>query len=120
MSTTISYAGGITIRPVFAVSGTGDVEITSRTITHDILDGAPVHTLRPARPRQGTLKLLFDSSTASHTAANALSAPAVYIVESDDDPTINMLRMIVRRISTEQQADADGLWLLSVDYESVV
>lgn len=118
MTTTISYSGGVTVTPDLALHASADVEIGSRTVTHEILDGAPVHTLRPARPKTGTIHLLFTSSARAHAAADALVAPDVYTVTSDDDVSLN-LRIIIRSVRVEQAADARRNWAVHVGYEAV-
>ncbi|CAH0262797.1 hypothetical protein SRABI98_03551 [Microbacterium sp. Bi98] len=118
MSTTLSYAGGTPIQPDFTVVGSGDAEIVSRTITHEILDGPPVHTMRPARPQTGTLELLFATSARAHQAKDRLTAAAVYTIvstDSDDLPS----RIIVRGLRVSQHEDAAKIWTVYVDYEAV-
>lgn len=119
MTTTISYPGGVTITPHLVLLGSGDVEVESRTITHDILDGAPVHTLRSARPQTGTLRLLFTSSASASAAQGALTAADVYTVASTDDPALNF-RMVVRTVIREQSEDAAAVWTVSIEYEAVL
>lgn len=118
MTTTITYSGGITVTPDLALHGSADVEISSRTITHEILDGDPVHTLRPASPQTGTITLMFSTSARAHAAKEALTAPDVYTVASDDDASLN-LRIIVRSVRVAQHADDRHRWTVSVDYEAV-
>lgn len=118
MSTTITYPGGTTIRPDFAVTGSADAEIISRTITHEILDGPPVHTMRPARPQSGTLELLFKSSDRAHQAKDRLTAAAVYTIVSTDNSDLPS-RIVVRSVRVTQHEDATRIWTVYVDYEAV-
>ena len=119
MTTTITYSGGVPVTGQLALHSSGDVTVTSRTITHEILDGAPVHTLRPAKPQTGTIKLLFSTSALAHNAVDALSAPDVYTVTSTDDESLN-LRIVIRSVRVEQASPAVTRWTVSIEYESVV
>lgn len=118
MTTTITYSDGSTIRPMLVLLGSADVEVTSRSLTHEILDGPPVYTLRPTRPQTGTIKLLFGSSAAAHAARGALTAADVYTVSSDDDAALN-LRFLVRTVRAEQHDEATSIWTITIDYEAV-
>lgn len=116
--TVITYPGGHPVTPDFVVVGSADAEIQSRSITHEILDGAPVHTLRPARPQTGTLTCLFSTSARAHGAKDALTAADVYTVTSTEDPALNR-RMLVRSVRVEQDAETAGVWVVRIDYEAV-
>ena len=120
MTTTITYPGGITIRPDILVVGSGDAEVDGRSITHDILDGAPVHTLRTARPQTGRLTCTFSSSALAHEAKDALTAAEVYTVTSDDEEAVNGLRMLVRSVRVTQDTETGVVWFVRIDYGAVV
>lgn len=117
MTTTITYPGGTPIVPDFAALGSLNAEVVSRTITHEILDGPPVHTLQPAKPQTGTLLLEFSTATRAHAAKDRLTAAAVYTVISDDSPHFPG-RIIVRRVTVTQRDTASD-WVVTVDYEEV-
>lgn len=119
MSTTITYPGGTPIVPTLAVLGSANVEVESRTITHEILDGPPVHTLRRTRPQTGELELLFVSSSAAHAAKDQLIAADVYTVTSTDDAALN-LRIIIRSVVVEQSTEIATMWSVRVAYEAVL
>lgn len=119
MSTTLTYAGGTPIEADFAVAGSADAQVNSRTIAHEILDGPPVYTVRPAGPQSGTLELLFASSARAHNAKDRLTAAAVYTIISTDSDRLPA-RIIVRTVRVSQHEDAAKLWTVYVDYEAVV
>lgn len=119
MSTTLTYAGGTPIEADFAVAGSGNAEVISRTISHEILDGPPVHTMRPARPQSGTLELLFTTSERAHLAKDRLTAAAVYTIVSTDSLNLPS-RIVVRTVRVSQHEDATKVWTVYVDYEAVI
>lgn len=117
MTTTLTYPGGTPIEPDFAALGSLNSEVVSRTITHEILDGPPVHTLQPAKPQTGTLHLEFSNAGRAHSAKDRLTAAAVYRITSTDSPHFPA-RIIVRRVAIAQRDNAKA-WVVSVDYEEV-
>lgn len=118
MSTILTYPGGSAIIADFAARGTADAEVVSRTITHEILDGPPVHTLRPAKPQTGTLTLLFSTEQTAHRAKDQLTAAAVFTITSTDSANLPA-RIIVRTVRVEQHDRAEGVWTVLIDYEAV-
>lgn len=116
---TITYSGGTPIVPDVAVAGSVDAEVVGRSITHDILDGPPVHTLRPTLPQTGTLELLFTSSSRAHAAKDRLGAAAIYTLTSTESANLPS-RFIVRSVAVKQGRTVARLWTVFVDYEAVV
>ncbi|KQR43435.1 hypothetical protein ASF87_16730 [Microbacterium sp. Leaf161] len=119
MITSITYPGGTPIVPDITVVGSVDAEVVSRSITHEILDGPPVHTLRPSKPQTGTLRLLFTTSAKAHAAKDQLTAAAVYTISSTAGTNLPS-RFVVRSVTVTQSRAVANVWTVSVDYEAVV
>lgn len=117
MPTMLTYSGG-SITPMFVAAGSANILSETRTITHEILDGAPVYTLRRALPVEGAFELLFSTVEEAHQAVGVLGAPEPFTVSSDESPVLNG-RIIVLRAEVEQADDVD-VWVVTVEYRAVV
>jgi hypothetical protein len=112
MTTTITYPGGPAMVPTMPLAASGMLRARTRNVTHTILDGDPVHTLRRAEPATGTLRLLFDSETAALDCFTAHMLPAVFTVVDDDSALLNF--DYIATDSPEIQIDEESLELWTV------
>jgi hypothetical protein len=118
---TVTYPGGMTITPTLALIDTASMSSTPRTVVHDILDGPPVHTLRPAAPLSGTLQLAFYTEQAATDAMLAHRTASLFTVTSTDNALLNFNYVVTGgdiRIALDPQT-ASG-WVLSVPFQEVV
>lgn len=121
MTTSISYDGGATIRPTLALIETAALTSAPRTVVHDILDGPPVHTLRPASPTRGTLALGFVDETAATDCLRAHQLAAVFTITSDENALVNFQYVVTGadlRIELDEESRAG--WIVRVSYQAVV
>lgn len=117
--TTITYAGGPVITPTLALIDTASVVSEARTVVHDILDGEPVHTLRPASPLRGRLVLGFLSEQEALDCLQAHRLASVFTIASD--VTLVNFRYIVTggELALAPDEDTQAGWVLEVPYQEV-
>ncbi|MBN9207282.1 MAG: hypothetical protein J0H96_01300 [Microbacterium ginsengisoli] len=89
------------------------------TLVHPILgSSSPDITLRPARLRSGTLRLVFLSETAAKAAEDALSAAAVFTLTTDRT-TLPSTLVITDRITRALDDATRAAWIVTVGYQEV-
>jgi hypothetical protein len=118
MANTIT-AGATIIAPTL-IDGY-EAERAGGTIVHPILGRTnPDVTLRPASLRTGTLKLLFADEAPALAAWNALSAGAVFRLQSDER-TVGMYFVVPEgeRIAFRLNDEARTGWHLDVPFQEV-
>lgn len=120
MATTITYQGGNTITPSLVTIDTFDMATEPRTVVHDILDGPPVHTLRPAAPLTGTLQLLFRTEQAATDCMRSHRVPALFTVASTDRPVLNFDYVVTGgAITLTIDAETASHWIVGVPFQGV-
>lgn len=120
MSTTITYDGGQTLRPNVVNITSVTAASRARVVSHDVLDGPPVHTLRPAAPARGELELLFYSETAARDCFEAHRLAAVFTMESTDRALLNVKYIVTDDIDVTLDRDTASHWKVTVRYEAVL
>lgn len=120
MPATITYAGGVPVVPELALVATFATEQQSRHIVHEILDGPPVFTLRPAGPRTGTLSLLFTTEGAADDARDVHTLPAVFSYADTDRPSANMEYIVTGLLGVKLDPETAARWVLAVPFTEVI
>ncbi len=119
MSATITHAGGI-ITPVLIDGYESERAAGSRV--HRILGSANVDvTLRPAGPRRGTLRLLFDDEAMSGAAELALARGEVFTLDVAERASTQMRFVIPEggALSRELDADTRSHWIVAAAFHEV-
>ncbi|MDR2294515.1 MAG: hypothetical protein LBE05_04860 [Microbacterium sp.] len=117
--TTITYTGGSPITPTLVEIDTASYSATARTVVHDILDGPPVHTLRPSAPHRGTLVLLFNDPTRAADCERIHRSASTFTVTSGDQARLNFEYVVTGDVRLEQDQSALNVWHVRVDYQAV-
>ena len=111
-------SGGTTLEPIL-VDGYRSVR-SAGNIVHTLVDNEwPAITLRPARPRTGTLNLLcaeLDDALAMdtlHAAANVVT-----LVDSDH-PGLNMTYVASGTVQLELDNETRSRWWVRVDFQEI-
>jgi hypothetical protein len=120
--TTITYAGGTAIVPDIAAVQSASLRSRSRVKSHEILDGPPVHTLRPASPSTGELRLVFDAAIAAADCYTAHQLPAVFTL-TDPDVSVLNFRYVLQdggEARLELDPDTQSTWVVVVPYQAVI
>lgn len=118
--TTITYDGGPIITPDLVDISSVTARSASRVVSHDILDGSPVHTLRPASPARGTLALVFVTETAARDCFEAHRVAAVFTMTSPDRALLNLRYVVTDDIDIALDEDTAAHWVITVRYEAVI
>lgn len=119
--TVISYAGGADIAPDQTDIATAAFISEPRTVVHDILDGPPVYTLRPADPRTGILRLGFTTEQAALDCFESHRIPSVFTVSSTESIALNFAYIVAGgRVSFELDRETGRLWTVEVPYQEVL
>lgn len=116
MTTTITYDGGPAITPRLALIGSHERERQSRTVTHEILGGPPVFTLRPASTSTGTLMLLFTNEQDAADAYDAHELAAVFTITDTTRGALNFTYVVDGAIRSRLDPDTADTWRVEVQY----
>lgn len=122
MSITITYSGGPIMRPRSASVDSYAATAASRTRTHSILDGPPVHTLRAAEPLEGTLTLLFLDEISARDCHSAHMLADVFTIADTARALLNF-RYVVPEGETpgvKLEDETRRRWIVTVPYQVVV
>ena len=120
MSTTITYAGGPTMSPRLTLVESGQQTAAARTVSHDILDGPPVHTLRPAAPSTGTLHHLFDTYIEAKDCYEAHRLATVYTIADPDVDLINFQYVVQGELDIHIDEETQDAWVVLVPYQELI
>lgn len=117
---TITYQGGATITPYMALLDTAAFASEPRTVVHDVLDGPPVYSLRPAGPVRGVLVIGFLSEQAATDAWRVHMVPAIFEIADTESASLNFRYVVsggdIELAIEDQTANA---WVLRVPYVEV-
>jgi len=93
----------------------------SRAIYHPILGFSPtaVVSLRPARPRSGTMSLVVAEEWIANNIVLTVCAGLVCRLEDTDRPALNMNFVVVGDTTLELDDDTRDVWLITIDYQEV-
>lgn len=118
MSATITASvGGVTL-PLL-VTGY-DTARQSRNIVHDLLSDDIAVILVPARPRSGTLELLYDDETNARGALDLHGQASTFDLVSDERESVNMTYVVDGEVRLTLEDETRSLWLLAVGYQEVI
>lgn len=116
----ITYDGGPVMRPTVALRRTAALRSAPRNTSHDILDGPPVYTLRPAGPLSGVLELGFTSEVDALDCLQAHRIAAVFTVTTDESALIGFRYVVVDGDLAVAIDDETGAgWLVSIPFQEV-
>jgi hypothetical protein len=117
MASTITQ-GGTTVTPELVLGY--DSSRTSGNIVHWILGRPdPDVTLRPARLRKGTLKLLFASESAAGTCFRLHGGAGVFVLADSDVESVGMRYVVDGNIDIGLDPQTQEMWLVSVAYQEI-
>jgi hypothetical protein len=89
-------------------------------ILHEIVGTSyPAATLRVARPRTGSLSMLFADEATARDAADLLCRASKFALTDTDRPTIRMSFVASGSISLTLDPETLTYWILDVDYQEV-
>lgn len=120
MPTTITTSpAGQTIRPTLVLGF--ETAIETRHITHEVLGtGAVDVTMRPAAPRSGTLRLLFETENAAATAFSLhFDANTFTLADTDRPLVVNMRYVPIGAVRLVLDDESRSLWTVEVPYQEV-
>lgn len=94
----------------------------ARTIAHTIIGrAADDFTLRPAGPRTGTLKLVFDDAASADEARTLHAGVHVWTLVDPDVSTIGMQYVVEGgSISPALDDETRAVWIVSVPFREVL
>ena len=119
--TTVTYPGGPILTPTAVEVSSGAASSRSRVVSHEILDGPPVHTLRPAGPIRGTLALIFTDETDANDAFEVHRIPAVFTLATADRAFLNMTYVVTEGyVQIELDDETAAFWTVTVPFEEVI
>jgi hypothetical protein len=118
VTTVLTDSTGVTTTPLLALGYETSRE--SANILHWILGRPdPDVTLRTAKLRRGTLRLLYADETSAARACQLHAAAEVWTLTDDDLPTANM-RYVVQGTIDRKLDEATSLrWLVTIGYQEV-
>lgn len=90
------------------------------TVTHVLLNGATRHTLRPGRPRTGTLTLFFATYTAAWAAFSAFAAVGSWVYVESDVPAAGMTFLVSGSVTIALDPVTAIRWTVAVPYVEVL
>lgn len=118
--TTITYDGGPAIHPMLALIESYGVTSEARTVSHSILDGPPVHTLRPAGPDAGTLTLLFIDETPARDCYSAHKLAAVFAIADTTRALLNFRYVVAGELRMQLDSATRERWLVTIPFQAVI
>jgi hypothetical protein len=117
MASTITQ-GDTTITPALVLGY--DSSRTSGNIVHWILGRPdPDITLRPARLRNGTLKLLFRTEAAAAACLSLHSGTGVFTLADPDVSSVGMRYAVDGSIDISLDPQTLEMWVVSVAYQEI-
>jgi hypothetical protein len=119
MTSTITYSGGPVMAPRLTLIQSGRQKSTAGTVSHDILDGPAVHTLRPASAVTGELHHLFETYTAAKDCFEAHRLAAVFTVADPEVDLINFAYVVQGEPEIGIDEETQELWVVVVPYQVV-
>ena len=117
----ITYDGGATMTPATALIDTASTSAEARTVLHDILDGPPVYTLRPASPVRGKLELGFLDEIDASDCRDAHMLASVFAIRSAEHRSLNFSYVVADgdvELAAEDETRAG--WIVTIPYQEVV
>nr|WP_278101894.1 hypothetical protein [Microbacterium proteolyticum] len=117
MSAIITFDGGAAIFPELVLRESYAARSESGTRSHDILDGPPVYTLRPAGPDTGMLAMLFAYETPARDCYTAHKLAATFTIADTTAELLNFEYVVIDR----PEIRLDGRrWIVSVPFQVVI
>lgn len=117
--TTITYAGGITMQPTLTTISSYSLNSPSRIITHRILDGPAVHTMRDAGEMTGTLTLLFATEQAARDCFDQHRLATVMTISDEPRALLNMSYIVPEGRDVSVRLAALNTWEVVVPFEVI-
>lgn len=111
--------GAVTITPLLVDGYEATSEST--TIVHQLVDGTIAVTLRPDRPRSGSLNMLFPDATTAKEAFDLHALGGMFeLTDPDIAIVVNMSYVRVGAMSLRLDPESRRLWTLAVGYQEVL
>lgn len=114
---TITHAG-ITIAPTLILGYQTSSMV--EPVEHVLLNGDVRYTLRPARPRSGTLNLFFATEQKAWEAFALHRQAGTFDLDDNDIPAVSMLYLVAGDLSIGLDPETRARWLLNVPYKEIV